>query len=325
MRTTLACLSVLLVSNTSYADKIKDQLQKESDYNYATSIVLSDSDVFTFGFSNFDPNEYLDLEDTSLGDPGSVDLKKKMSVTSLPFTLPLRRYGYSPYQSKLNGRVYLLSNEQDFYISNSATSDKLRELNLGGYLELEQEISLTRTLTVHNAIGTHLMYYKNDYQYRNDFLQDYRSQIDGVYLNTSSIATVGELSTTLKYTHNGRLGQWYIWSSPHYFNGVSMNLDNHDQQGNPEGWYWVNGIKVFYHIGNFGRSIQSFYTSFSRVDLGGDTEQPMNTDHYYETSFGWLMSPPFKIPFVMNIGIGMSLNYGSAFKGGSFVLFFNQA
>ena len=69
---------------------------------------------------------------------------------------------------------------------------------------------------------------------------------------------------------------------------------------------------------------QSFYTSFNRVDIGGDTKKPLNTDHYYEASMGWLMTPPVKIPFVVNIGVGMSLNYGSAFKGGSLVLFFNQ-
>jgi hypothetical protein len=37
-----------------------------------------------------------------------------------------------------------------------------------------------------------------------------------------------------------------------------------------------------------------------------------------------LMTPPFKIDYVDNIGIGLSINYGSDLKGGSIVLFFNQ-
>lgn len=36
------------------------------------------------------------------------------------------------------------------------------------------------------------------------------------------------------------------------------------------------------------------------------------------------MTPPFKTQWVDNVGIGLSLNYGSALKGGSLVLFFNQ-
>ncbi|WP_244249518.1 Solitary outer membrane autotransporter beta-barrel domain, partial [Vibrio fluvialis] len=52
--------------------------------------------------------------------------------------------------------------------------------------------------------------------------------------------------------------------------------------------------------------------------------QPLGTSMYYEASVGWLMTPPFEISFIDNIGIGLAFNYGSAFKGGSIVLFFNQ-
>ncbi|CSC51951.1 Protein of uncharacterised function (DUF3233) [Vibrio cholerae] len=36
------------------------------------------------------------------------------------------------------------------------------------------------------------------------------------------------------------------------------------------------------------------------------------------------MTPPFEMELVDNIGLGLTFNYGSAFKGGSIVLFFNQ-
>lgn len=73
----LACLAMVFASTSSYSSKVQKQLQKEFDYNFASSIVLSDSDVFTFGFSNFDPNEFLNLDDELLGDSESVDLRKK--------------------------------------------------------------------------------------------------------------------------------------------------------------------------------------------------------------------------------------------------------
>jgi hypothetical protein len=168
------------------------------------------------------------------------------------------------------------------------------------------------------------MYYQNDYRYQSNALEDYQSEIDGVYVNTSSLAMVAELNATLRYSPYGQFEQWYLWSSPHYFNGFGANLGDGDTLINPEGWYWVNGVKVFYRLAIWQNMVQSFYTSFNRVDIGGDTKRPLNTDHYYEASMGWLMTPPIKIPFVINMGVGMSLNYGSAFKGGSLVMFFNQ-
>ncbi|HIF8937804.1 TPA: Solitary outer membrane autotransporter beta-barrel domain, partial [Vibrio cholerae] len=60
------------------------------------------------------------------------------------------------------------------------------------------------------------------------------------------------------------------------------------------------------------------------VDVGSTPQEPLGTSNYYEASFGWLMTPPFEMELVDNIGLGLTFNYGSAFKGGSIVLFFNQ-
>ncbi len=127
----LACLAMCFASTSSYSSTVEKQLQKEFDYNFASSIALSDSDVFTFGFSNFDPNEYLNLDDDSLGDNESVDLRKKISVLSLPFSIPASNYRYSPYQTKVNGRGYLLSSKQKVSALNTDTPDDLDELVLG--------------------------------------------------------------------------------------------------------------------------------------------------------------------------------------------------
>ncbi|CAE6924880.1 Solitary outer membrane autotransporter beta-barrel domain [Vibrio sp. B1REV9] len=320
----LVCLAMCFASSASSAGTVGKQLEKEFDYNFASSIVLSDSDVFTVGFSDFDPNEYLNFDDESLGDEESVDLRKKITVMSLPFSVPVRNYRYSPYQTKVNGRGYLLSSEQKVHALDSAMADDLDELILGGYLEMEHEAYLSPSVSLSGAAGTHLMYYQNDYAYRSDALFDYKDQIDGVYVNTNSLAMVGEINATLKYSQNGHFGNWYFWSSPHYFNGVGVNFGNGNNTVNPEGWYWVNGVKVFYRLAIWQNMVQSFYTSFNRVDVGGDIEKPLKTDHYYEVSMGWLMTPPFNIPLVTNVGVGLSLNYGSAFKGGSLVFFFNQ-
>lgn len=168
------------------------------------------------------------------------------------------------------------------------------------------------------------MYYRNDYDYRSDALDNLKPYLEGIYLNTDAWALVGEVNAELKYLENEKWGKWYVWSSPHYFYGAGWGEGNNGDVGNPEGWYWVNGVKLFYDFTKVGRTVQSVYTSFNRVDVGGDTSKPMNTSHYYEASVGWLMTPPFKSDWIDNVGLGLTINYGSALKGGSLVLFFNQ-
>ncbi|MDV5060559.1 Solitary outer membrane autotransporter beta-barrel domain, partial [Vibrio diabolicus] len=61
----LATLS--LFSLCSKANSIQDQIQKEYERNFAIGIVLSDSDVFTVGFHDFDPNEYFNIDNEDIG------------------------------------------------------------------------------------------------------------------------------------------------------------------------------------------------------------------------------------------------------------------
>lgn len=143
-------------------------------------------------------------------------------------------------------------------------------------------------------------------------------------INTSAWALLGQLNAKLKYLEQESWGKWYLWTSPHYFYGTGWGEANNGNVGKPEGWYWVNGIKVFYDVAHIGTTVQSFYTSFSRIDIGGDTSDPLNTTNYYEGSIGWLMTPQFESDWIDNIGIGLTINYGSDLKGGSLVLFFNQ-
>ncbi|HHF0482500.1 MULTISPECIES: Solitary outer membrane autotransporter beta-barrel domain [Vibrio] len=319
----LATLS--LFSLCSKANSIQDQIQKEYERNFAIGIVLSDSDVFTVGFHDFDPNEYFNIDNEDIGTQDSVDLRKKIAVSTLPFSFDLFEQEGIQTHYLLNGRVYALSTEQDVYVDQKGQiPDKSKELVMGGYIEFAGEKHLTDKLTLSGAIGSHLMYYQNDYSYRSNALNDLKPFLEGVYLNTSAWAVVGEVNTKLKYLEHESWGKWYLWSAPHYFYGTGWGKANNGDIGNPEGWYWVNGIKVFYDFTHIGDTVQSVYSSFNRVDIGGDTRKPMNTVHYYEASVGWLMTPPFDSDWIDNIGIGLTINYGSALKGGSLVLFFNQ-
>ncbi len=306
---------------------MRETLKKEYERNFAVSVVLTDSDVFTVGFSDFDPNESFNLDNEDIGSRDSVNLRKQVSVITLPFGVNIfegEDEDKSAMQYQLKGRVYALGLEQDVTVVKEKAPDKSSNQVLGGYMEFSSEKQLSDKLALGGGFGYHLMYYNNDYEYRSDALDEYRPLLDGTYFNTDAWAAIGEMNARLKYQENQSWGKWYIWSAPHYFYGTAWGDANDGNVGHPEGWYWVNGVKVFYDFSNIGTTIQTVYSSLNRVDIGGDTSQPMNASHYYEFSLGWLMTPPFKSRWIDNVGLGLTINYGSALKGGSLVMFFNQ-
>ncbi len=319
-------MTLSLVSTVTFANsaQVQQTLQKEFERNFAIGIVLSDSDVFTLGFHDFDPNKYLNIDNEDIGTQDSIDLRKQVAISTLPYHLSLTDKEQTQARYNLKGRLYALSIDQDVTVNDDKRPDRNKELILGAYNELQRQDTLSEHLTLSTAAGAHFMYYRNDYDYRSDALDNLKPYLEGIYLNTDAWALVGEVNAELKYLENEKWGKWYVRSSPHYFYGAGWGEGNNGDVGNPEGWYWVNGVKLFYDFTKAGRTVQSVYTSFNRVDVGGDTSKPMNTSHYYEASVGWLMTPPFKSDWIDNVGLGLTINYGSALKGGSLVLFFNQ-
>ncbi|MGR5121537.1 Solitary outer membrane autotransporter beta-barrel domain [Vibrio harveyi] len=324
MRYTLVTLSLISTVTFANSAQVQQTLQKEFERNFAIGIVLSDSDVFTLGFHDFDPNKYLNIDNEDIGTQDSIDLRKQVAISTLPYHLSLTDKEQTKARYNLKGRLYALSIDQDVTVNDDKRPDRNKELILGAYNELQRQDTLSEHLTLSTAAGAHFMYYRNDYDYRSDALDNLKPYLEGIYLNTDAWALVGEVNAELKYLENEKWGKWYVWSSPHYFYGAGRGEGNNGDVGNPEGWYWVNGVKLFYDFTKVGRTVQSVYTSFNRVDVGGDTSKPMNTSHYYEASVGWLMTPPFKSDWIDNVGLGLTINYGSALKGGSLVLFFNQ-
>lgn len=319
-------MTLSLISTVTFANsaQVQQTLQKEFERNFAIGIVLSDSDVFTLGFHDFDPNKYLNIDNEDIGTQDSIDLRKQVAISTLPYHLSLTDKEQTKARYNLKGRLYALSIDQDVTVNDDKRTDRNKELILGAYNELQRQDTLSEHLTLSTAAGAHFMYYRNDYDYRSDALDNLKPYLEGIYLNTDAWALVGEVNAELKYLENEKWGKWYVWSSPHYFYGAGWGEGNNGDVGNPEGWYWVNGVKLFYDFTKVGRTVQSVYTSFNRVDVGGDTSKPMNTSHYYEASVGWLMTPPFISDWIDNVGLGLTINYGSALKGGSLVLFFNQ-
>ncbi len=86
LRLSFGCLLVMSFSATA---KSYDFIQEHLEQAFSSSVVLSDSDVFTAGFNNFDPNDWFKTDNDNLGTPESIENRKKYKSSTLPITLAL--------------------------------------------------------------------------------------------------------------------------------------------------------------------------------------------------------------------------------------------
>ncbi len=319
----LLTISVFALSHNAMANQPNDSFQKYLEQTLAVSMVLTDSEVFAFGIHDFDPNDWFNLDNEDIGSEDSIELRKQIAVSTLPFTIELSDKA-ATHKHLLFTRLSAVASRRDIDIRPQDPPDKNEDIVLGGFLAYRYQYQINETWSITPGLGGHLQYYRNDHKYQSDYARQLQPYLDGVVLNTSAYAVSIEPHATLMYKQLTNWGSWNATSSGHYFVGRGWGDANYGEVGTPEGWYIANGVEAFYEFKEWGRAVQSIYSSVKRIDLGGDTRRPFGTTHYYEASVGWLMTPPFEVPWVENVGIGLSFNYGSALKGGSIVLFFNQ-
>ena len=321
---TVGASLLTFISASAVARDGYSEVQTYLEQAFSAAIVMTDSDVLTFGIHDFDPNEWLDIENEDLGSADSIDLRQRFAVTALPFTIDLSDEE-ALHKSQLFFRLSALASDQDVKIASTDKDDSQRDVRLGGFAAYRYQYQLSDRWQITPGLGVHLQHFRNEHDYNSDVAEQYvKPALDGVVFNTTAWAASLEPHVELKYNHETRWGSWNATSAAHYYYGWGWGEANYGEVGNPQGWYLANGVKAFYNMTEWGRSVQSLYASIKRIDLGGDTEEPMGTHYYYESSVGWLMTPPFESSWIDNIGLGLSFNYGSKLKGGSIVLFFNQ-
>ena len=313
----------LISSPTVSANVLSDAFRKELEQRFATSVLLNDTDVFTFGINNFDPNEVFSLDNEDIGSNDSVSRRQNITSLSLPYTFELPNYIEDNHQ-EITLRLSALRIENDVEYAATIKSDYQKESVVSGYVEFANVSQLNEYWSFHSGIGNHISYYRNDFEYRSSLLEPIQDQLDGLYYNTDAWAYIIEPKIKLTFEDKNHWGSYKLSTSWHYFNGVGWGEANNGDVGNPEGWYIANEAKIFYDLVRWDKNITSMYSSIRRIDIGGDTVEPMGTTSYYEGSVGWLLNPNLFNEWVDNVGIGFTINYGSSLKGGSLVLFFNQ-
>ncbi|ERM57693.1 hypothetical protein M565_ctg5P0664 [Vibrio cyclitrophicus FF75] len=305
------------------ATTLSDLVRKDIERTFATSVLLNDTDVFTFGINNFDPNKVFRLDNEDIGSNDSVSRRKDIASISFPYTFELPEYIEDNHQ-EITLRLSALRIEKDVVYASTTKSDFQKESVVSGYLEFANVTQLDEHWSFSSAIGNHISYYRNDFEYRSSLLEPYKDQLDGVYLNTDAWAYIVEPKVKLTFEDKNDWGKYKLSTSWHYFNGIGWGEANEGNIGHPEGWYIANEAKIFYDLIRWDKNITSMYSSIRRIDIGGDTVASMGTSSYYEGSVGWLLNPNLFNDWVDNVGIGLTINYGSSLKGGSLVIFFNQ-
>ncbi|MCK6263609.1 Solitary outer membrane autotransporter beta-barrel domain [Vibrio sp. ZSDE26] len=316
-------LITLLISSTVDASPSKN-FQTQLEQTFAAALILMDSDVLAFGIHDFDPNDWFHLENEDIGTDDSIALRNRIQVTTLPYTLDLSNEE-AKNRHFLMFRVSGLVSEKNIQLNGQTLEDRSKDRVLAGSVAYKYQYNINDKWAIEPAFSTHLMQYNNKFDYRSDELTQVKDQLDGIYVNTTAWSMIYEPSLAFKYTREKPWGSWGLTSTWHYFYGHGWGDANQGKIGNTEGWYVSNGIRSIYNFDQWGKAVQSMYSSFRRIDLGADIEKPLGTGHYYEASIGWLMTPPFDTEWIENVGLGLNFNYGSALKGGSIVLFFNQS
>lgn len=189
---------VFIVPSVACATSLNDAVRKDLEQNFATNVVLSDSDVFTFGFHNFDPNKVFNIDNEDIGTTESISRRKDIAALSLPYTIQLRPY-IEDNRQELTLRLSALSIEQDVDLSTGSAPDALSEYVVSGYVEFANVNQLDEHWSVNTAIGNHISYYRNDYSYRSGVLEPYRSVLDGFIVNTDAWAYIVEPNIKLTY------------------------------------------------------------------------------------------------------------------------------
>ncbi len=322
----LLCLMALLLTASAHADEV---LRKILEQNFATAVLLSDSEAISFGFQDFDPNSFLTDNNDNIGSEESLELRKQITIYTIPYTLDLPAVPLSDGTSITQDLTFVgsyLETKRNISYGDDPLEpqDTSKEQNYTFATKYGAGYAFTDHLTLNTGIGTNLMYYRNDYTYRNSFSSFFREQLDGRAFNTDAWAFTVKPNIELHYTKPQDWGHWETFTELKFFYGVGWGEANEGNVGNPGGWYWINGIKGFYDIGHLGGYGQTVFTSLRRIDVGGDLEDPMGTTNYYEWSAGWVMSVPFLKDYIDNIGLGLNINYGSSLKGGTLVFLINE-
>ncbi|MFA0163697.1 Solitary outer membrane autotransporter beta-barrel domain [Vibrio splendidus] len=320
-------LSIGLSSSSAYASN--ELIQNRLEKIFSVSIALTDSDAISIGFVDFDPNSFINLNDSGFGSDKTIDTRSQVSVGSIPYSSVIKTDD-PDFDLIWSVRGSYALSEQDIEISSDVTPDRRVNPNedsvLGLYGFFGGQNHLNQHWSIAYGLGTHLLYYRNKYEYNNSYSQAFQSQLDGYALNTSAWALVAEPSVKLQYLQPKEWGSWNVSSRVRYFYGTGWGEANDGDIGNPEGMRFINELEFRQNVALDAWSLNNpqIHYNLTRIDVAGDLTAPLDTHYYYEFGAGLVFDVPYDSYFFDNFGIGINFNYGSSLSGGSLLFLLNN-
>ena len=286
---------------------------------FAISTLISDSDALTFGFANFD----LDIDDPGFGNESSSSLKNSLTVFVVPYTWDLEPIDDTTDQA-LTVRAFYINSERDSEIYSGIT-DNLEQDTVGVYGSYSQFYHLDDNWYMTSELGLHLTYYENKYKYGNGVPEAIQEALEGTVFNVNAFAAIVEPIVGIGYSKEEKWGTWRAHNRTNYIygHGLGGSIRQPDKM-NPEGWRSTNGVELTVNVPQLWGVHDFLSIDLKRIDLFGDLESMADAGYYYETSLGWVIDTNNKIPLLDNIGIGVSINYGSSISGATLVLYWNE-
>lgn len=313
---------ILLISVISHKLYANDHFGVRSiEEAFAIATLMSDSDALTFGFSNFDLSAV--TGDAGFGSEESINLKNSLDVFVLPYTWQLA--SQSPVlETSIMVRAFFIKTQRENQLFSNVT-DKLQEKTYGIYGSYQQLSHVSENWSVQSGLGLHLSYYQNSYDYGEGFPEQVKPILDKNVFNVSSLALILEPEVGVSYLKHQHWGKWRAHNNSHYIygHGIAGSVNNVNRI-NPEGWRVINGVEFTVDVPELWGVNDFLSIDFKRIDVFGDMRGMSEKNYYYETSFGWVIDTNNQIPLLDNIGVGLSINYGSSISGGTLVLYYNE-
>lgn len=324
------CLLLLLwaCAGPALAQSEMGSAEDQVESAFATALVLTDSEVVTFGILSFDP-DLIQLEDDRFGSEASVARRGSVKTYTFPAEWQLS-YSGERLTPHIKMRLSYLDAEQDVVVgsdgsseNSSQNSSQNKDRVFGGYLESGFSFQITNKWEFVAGAGLHLMHYENNVSSTDPFSDVAESTVEGIRFDTSATALIGELQPRIIYSDEFNGVPWRFQSTYSYYAGETIRTADDLSAVKPKTWSWANDVIVRWGLPDVFDTSNQLRLLVRRIDVGGDVTGSLGTDSYYEFGLGWLFETS-GISWLDNIGLSASLHTGSALSGGSLVLLYNE-
>ena len=316
------CMSAALPAAEETPDALLALVRQGLAENFSLSVLLTEGEAISFGLLNFDPNRVLLSDNPELGSPDALAFRNSFTVYTLPWSFDLPTGPDDQQQLRVQGS-YLVESE-NFSLLGGPDQDRIRNTNAGiklGYIATHQ---LTSRWQVSGGLYAHWIRYIQRTGYATPETRALgEGLLDGLLTNIQVDALLAEPRLEFAYVFPAWQGRWELFSDAHYVIGRTVDVDVPAHETQPESWFVSNGIRMRRPLTRGPWDGIDFLLRLARVELGGNLEAPLGTDHYYEMGVGWLVNSGERIPFIEDFGLSLNFNYGSTLKGGSVVFIYN--